>query len=248
MKKLFGLTLTFLILFFTSCSEDEVVTNEPAPEIPPQETLVMPFESFDNSGGRIETHNAGTARLVIAFWQLASLPLVIPAVAFKASFTQTPTFVNGEWIWSYQFNAGGVSHSAALHGSIVSTGVKWEMYISKDGEFTDFLWFEGISQIDGLKGNWILYESPDKPAKVLDITWSRNIDGTVGDIRYTNIEGGYVNYGITDDATFDAFYNIKGNDGDLVEIKWNREKKNGQITTADGVTHCWDTSFEDIDC
>jgi hypothetical protein len=249
MKKLFSLSIIFTILFFAACSEDEVVINDPAPEVPPEGTLVMPFETFEQGGGRVEAQlNAGTARLVIGVWQLASLPLAIPAVAFKASFTQTPVFSDGKWIWSYQFTASGVNHTAELHGSIVNSGVKWEMFITKEGEFTNFLWFEGISQVDGLGGNWILYKSPNEPNKILDIVWTRNVDDTIGGIRYTNIEGGYLEFGINNDTLLDAFYVIRANNGDEIEILWSREKKNGQITTVDGIVHCWDAIFEDIDC
>ncbi|NJN62320.1 MAG: hypothetical protein HC795_13035, partial [Coleofasciculaceae cyanobacterium RL_1_1] len=121
------------------------------------------------------------------------------------------------WQWTYNFTAGGVSHAAKLQGTLVSDGVTWKMLLSKAGEFTDYVWYTGESNSLRTQGSWTLNFGPVENKPFLSIEWNRNVNNTVADIKYTSIDpdaagkGGYIHFGINEEPTFDAFYDIFDN-------------------------------------
>lgn len=253
-----------LLISFSSCTEDE--TNG-APEIPPLSTMVADFTQFNDNAidpdGRVTSKtNFAHAALNVGFWNLALVAnLAIPVAAFKVAFTEDPVFdeANDQWVWSYDFDFDGDKITAKLTGKFVSEGVQWNMYITRESKFEDFLWYTGTSNLSVTEGTWDLNIYPQDPTPFLTIEWHRSNDSDIADIRYNYVvpqdanNGSYLEYGITDDANFDVFYNIylKGEDKS-VEIKLNRETKAGQVKNMDYFEdedfHCWDENMEDIEC
>ncbi len=266
MKKVMFSMLVIGVIFsisFTSCKKEQ---NKPAPELPPQSSFVMDFSDFSNPDDTLASrelatyYNWGYAYANVAVWNtIIKVGLAVPVAAFKESFKHEAIYHPDEnnWTWSYNFVAGGVMHEAELTGYILNDTVNWEMRITKDGQYSDFLWYYGKNSYDRSGGYWILYEKPSNPSELLRIDWTYDGNG-IGDIKYTNIvpggdeNGGYIYYG-TMDGDMTRFYHIynKGKDN-LTEIEWNHADHHGHVKDplkyGDTDWHCWDTLLKDVDC
>lgn len=241
-----------LLLTIHSCKKAD---QEIPPVLPPESAFVMDFSDFNSNKSEKSIANHVHAAVNVAFWNVfITLGLAVPVVSYAEALKHEPVKQSDNtWVWTYGFKAV-VNHQAKLTGTIKGAEVEWKMYITKEGSFTDFLWYEGTSDISGTYANWTLYKSPDLPTKLLSIEWKKD-----SEIKYTNIEpdgaenGGFITYGFGTDLEFDVYYNIynKGKDN-LTEIQWNKTNKNGRVKDAnrfsDDLWHCWDSSFVDIDC
>ncbi|UCC31100.1 MAG: hypothetical protein JSU86_02250 [Phycisphaerales bacterium] len=258
----------------TGCRTNMQPDGEEAPEIPPASTFVMDFSDFVDGGASklaldrtdpttmqlIVRANWGRAALKVGIWNaIITVGLAVPVAAFLESFNHIPEIqTDGSWVWSYEVSVTGVIHTAELHALVVDGNVEWNMFISKEGFYTDFNWFSGLSNLAGTEGTWTLNKDPDDPTAFVGIEWHRNLQDETGDIKYTNIvpdgpeNGGYIFHGITGEA-FDAFYEIfnKGQDN-LTNIEWSRTTKEGRIRDpahfSDEDWRCWDTALLDIEC
>jgi len=150
-------------------------------------------------------------------------------------------------------------HLAELHASLVEGGVRWEMYISKQNSYNDFLWYSGTTNLNNTQATWELNLKPQNPTPFLLINWERDTQTNTAEITYTNVvpdgpeNGGYIYYGTDSSNMLDAFYHIynKGQDN-LAEIEWNRTTKNGRIKDEhhfnDSEWKCWDENWLDVVC
>ena len=167
MKKIFyAASVLFISLAIISgCKKDK---GDP-PELPPAESMSIDFSNFTSakksaevftSAKGTQTSNWEYAATVAGAWKLIiNLTLAVPVTAFQAAVNQTPVYVSGKtWQWSYNVAYLNVSYKARLTGTTNGNTAEWKMYITRDGSggFTDFLWFEGTSAIDGTSGTWIL--------------------------------------------------------------------------------------------
>lgn len=261
----------FLGILFTSCNSDEV--NDPVgepPEMPPISTFQMDFSPFIATvplakSSKVDTTNKTSwawASLNGAVWQtLIAVGMAIPVAAFTESFNHDPQQTeDGRWLWTYQFSIlGGVMHTASLYGSVDNDGVTWEMYISKENFYQNFLWYSGHSDIFASVGTWTLFTEPNNPTPLIGIEWERNKEDSTGSIKYTNIipngpeNGGYIYHGVTADLDYDAFYEIynKGKNN-VIRIRWNRQTHEGRVQDnqhfGNEEWHCWNSNLENIDC
>lgn len=258
----------FLIL--PGCSKDSTEPAEEAPPVPPASTLEMDFEAFPDTTSpapfqksqQTTTYaNWGYSALSIVIWNsILTVTLAVPVAAFHATIQVEPELQpDGRWLWSRNFNIGGVSHTAKLYGRTVSEGIEWEMYISKDGVYTDFKWYTGLSNLPVTEGTWTLYKAPANPVEFLLIEWHRNPQQDTGDIKYTNIEqgnpgnGGYIYYEKTNNTPFNAGYDIFNSQlTNLTEIEWHRTTREGRVRDPnhfqDSLWHCWDMNLMDLTC
>ena len=256
-----GGTMLFAIVL-TGCKKDD----EPAPQLPPQSSFVMNFDEFSSPGDTLvqrellSYQNWGHAYTMVAGWNaIISVGLAVPVVSFLEAFNHEAVYHPDEnnWTWSYNVTHAGQTYEAELTGYLEADSVVWEMRITKDNEFSDFLWYRGKSHTDRTGGYWILMDSPSDPKPLLKIDWYQDFDQSAG-LRYTNIvpggpeNGGYIFYGVQA-GTFDRFYNIynKGQDN-LTIIEWNHTDLHGQIKDPayfeDSDWHCWDTTLQDVVC
>jgi len=270
-KRLICLTVIMTILAFviTGCPQ-----NQP-PEIPPESTFKMDFSTFSNSNsqnpaseGDAQTDVTSTklnwlcAYTNVLVWSgVLTVTLVIPVAAFHESFNHVPVQQeDGTWVWPYNFTVWGVLYSAELHAKTDAGGdTTWKMYVSKEGGYTDFLWFSGVSNFALTEGTWTLNHDPNDSTPFIGVEWHRDLSAGTADIKYTNIipggseNGGHIFYGITTEPPYDAFYNIynKGKDN-YTDIEWNTTTLEGHVKDLrvflDNDWHCWNSDREDIIC
>jgi len=202
-------------------------------------------------------HAAGN---VLIWSAIAVIGLAVPVGAFVASFHNIPLKQDdGSWVWSYSVNIGGKVHTAELHGKYIPEGVRWDMYISKQGEYSDFHWYYGESDLGATEGFWILKEKPSNPNDLLRIDWERDPYAGTNSIKYTNIvpggpeNGGYILVENTNDSPYNSYWDIfnKGKNNHTY-IEWNRNTEQGRVKDAsrfgDSEWHCWDSGHKNIEC
>lgn len=260
--KVFMLGLIFSIVL-VSCKKEN---TDPAPQLPPESSFVMDFSGFSNpddtttSRGFGTYQNWGHAYANVVVWStIIKVGLAVPVAAFAESFNHEAVYHPdaNNWTWSYNFQVAGAWHEAELTGFFQSDTINWEMRITKEGAYTDFLWYTGKNSYDRSGGYWILNEKPENPNPMLRIDWTYE-GGGIGDIKYTNVvpggneNGGYINYG-TQSGELDLFYDIynKGQEN-LIEIEWSKDYHNGHVADpvkfGDSEWHCWDVQLQDTEC
>lgn len=269
MKRLVFFLLLIMMIAgcFIGCKKDK---GSP-PSLPPAESMSIDFSNF-TSGKKssdlvidykgIEDSHYQFAVIVAGIWNLIiNTTLIVPVTSFKLAENQTPVYLDDKtWQWSYSVTAGGSAYSARLTGQIRESDVIWKMYISKTGTgaFTDFLWFEGTSLIDGTGGEWTLYQSSTAPVEILEIKWTK--EGTsIGTIKYTYLKNdsyfnNYIEYGLKTSTTYNAYYTIQYFNGvkvSNVNIEWNTTTFQGRVMCPEyllGTWYCWDTKKTNSIC
>jgi hypothetical protein len=283
------LSLILMTMLFSGCTGNSSSTNKEPPKIPPQSTFVMDFSDFTQNISSLDMNQKSTVSLVslhsqsipsaanvnalgdrsnwtfaalnVGFWNLAGfVGLAIPVTAFVESIKQTPVKQpDGSWIWTYSITVAGTTYTAELHGKYISSGVRWDMYISKQNEYTDFLWYYGESDTNNTKGYWVLKDKPSNPNDFLRIDWQRNPTNETGDIKYTNIvpggaeNGGYISFEVSKGETYNSSYVIfnKGKN-ETTYIEWSSTTKAGHakdpLYFKDSNWHCWDSNLNNITC
>jgi hypothetical protein len=277
--------ILFIGIIFIGCGENKTdeVDSSGAPTLPPQYSIVPDFGDLEDTrsaagaagfserdldfapmaDGPCVIDNYLHASAQVGIWNLIlRVTLAVPVWSFAEAFNHTPQQQeDGSWVWTYSAHIpspNGVLHTAELHGEIIDARVYWEMYITKEGFYEDFLWYSGESDWLATEGTWTLRKSPDDDVDWLGIEWNRTPSDGTWQVSYTNIEpggsenGGYIEYGITTDVDYDAYYNIYVKSADnLVEIQANRSSNTGRVKNAnhfgDDDWHYWDESHCDDD-
>lgn len=260
MKSLvFLIGLVFLTNIFTSCKKDE--KGGTPLSLPPQGSLVMDFKDFSQGGTDKSTNsehdNKNWAVLNTSVWNfILASTLVIPVESFKEAFKHDPTEQpDGSWLWKYDITHSNNTYNAQLNGKLSGGNVKWEMRITKLGNYSEFLWFEGTSKADNTEGSWTLYKNPFDPVMFLDIVWHKTSESNA-DIKYTNVipndsaNGSYIHYGITTNQPYNAYYDIYDIvNGNLLDINWNTITKEGRVKDSiyfgDSNFHYWNSDGND---
>jgi hypothetical protein len=272
MKKILSLGLILILssVFFIGCKKDK---GDP-PALPPQESMAIDFSNFDiqkKSGETVsvqkgtENSNWEFAAGVAGIWKLIlNTTLVVPVTSFKLATDQVPVFLSkNNWQWSYSVTVATVTYKARLTGEIRSSDVAWKMYIAREGtgSYPEFVWFEGISKLDGTGGQWILNQSSQSPTAILQIDWTKT-GNSVGLIKYTYVKTAdvfktsYIEYGLTT-SSLNAYYTIHYYNSSLlkfsdVNVEWNTTTHNGRVKCLDylGDTgwHCWDANKINVTC
>lgn len=270
MRKLsFLLAIAFSLLMIQSCMKDQdgILNSKKAPELPAAETFAMSFTDFseprkDGINGRTPDNFLYSAVNVLVWNTLLTVNLQIPVLAFYESFKHKAEYQgNGVWMWSYEVKDNqNKIYIAKLYGELlVNDEVKWDMYVSQVGGFTDMHWYSGITARNNSYANWTLNYDPANPKPCLKIDFSKSTG--YSSIRYTNIipavpqNGSYIEYrvGQITGTDFDRAYDVFAADlNNLLQINWNSVYKNGRVQDfrkyADNDWHCWDTQLQDVDC
>lgn len=267
-QKAAAVFLVILLVLLSSCNKtgSEPDIEEPAPEIPPLETMLIDFADFDNSlaknGATTTRENWGWAALNLGIWNtIITLNLAVPVAAFLHSFSHdaVPNPDGNGWLWSYDYTALGRNYTANLTAQPIGNGIRWEMRISQQNGYQDFLWFYGESNILLREGFWRLSNNPNDPVEYLQIDWTRDPENSAANVRYTVItpggaeNGTYIEYGINQDTPYNAYYDIFSvTQNNLREIEWHRTTKEGHIRDerhfGDTDWHCWSSTLDDITC
>jgi len=263
MKKLFSLILIIILSagFFQSCKKDK---GDP-PTLPPAGSMTIDFSNFTSqkkSADQVfvykgtENSNWEFAATVALFWNsIINTTLVVPVAAFGHAIDQDPVYLdNKTWQWSYNVTIASTTYTARLTGQIGDNDVIWKMYVS--GDFTEFLWFEGSSKLDGTGGQWILNESSTAQGHLLQIDWTKT-SGSIGTITYTYVKsnsfnGSTVEYGLNSSTS--AYYQVHYYNGvkfSDVDIEWNPTTHSGRVSSSDyllGEWYCWNEQKINILC
>ena len=223
-----------------------------------QQNRALSSTNINTMGSR---KNWNYAVLNVGLWSVVIVVgLVVPVAAFVESFKHKPVQnLDYTWVWTYDVPVKGEVYTAELHGRYIDNGVRWDMYTSKQDDYSDFHWYYGESNLPATEGYWILKNKPSNPTDLLRIDWHRDLSDNTHDIRYTNIvpggpeNGGYIFYGITSDEAYDRFYEIynKGKDNHT-HIQWQYITDEGRVKDTrffgDSKWYCWDSEHYDIDC
>ena len=277
-KSLYAM-LALIMVFSVSCEKsDDTKIETNALQLPPYESMAVDFSDFlddSNSGKTSSTAKVGGnwlyPRLVVGFWNTALFTnLAVPVASFRSAFAHEAEFLGeNTWQWSYTVDGFTSEYTARLTGELTSDGVLWKMYVAKDGvgAFDEFLWFSGVSNIDGNSGEWVLNQSAERPNRMIHIAWEREND-EIGNIKYTWVrelndeesddlfKDSYLEYGLQE-GDYNVYYNIHVYDLQLqnfvdVNIEWNRTTFNGRVMASshfeDDMWHCWDSAGEDVAC
>jgi len=243
------------LLGLQSCNKDK----KTKPELPPKSAFVMETSDFNSTKSTQTAVNWFHAAANVGVWNLiVASNMVIPVAAYKEAFNHEAVQQDDNtWMWTYDVNVLNAKFTAKLYGKYEGDDLVWEMYLSKENEYTDFLWYEGQCDAALTAGTWTVYKNPNDATPFVGITWNRANDETA-DIEYKNIipsgaeNGGYIKYGLTNND-LNAFYKIynKGKDN-LTDIEWNTTNKNGHVMDSlkfgDTNWHCWDSNLQDVDC
>jgi hypothetical protein len=268
---LLSIAAGFLLLTI-GCSDDDDVTEPAAtpPDLPPQSGFIMDFSNFADAGSLATPQvcldadtsmlNWGQSVVRISFWNLALVvTLAVPTAAFVEAFNHEPVQQEDDsWEWTYSVTVG-VPHTCRLVGRTENTQTHWEMYITKEGEYSDYLWYSGYHNLPLTEGVWTVNRHPDQSNPFLEIDWHRDPVTNTGDLKYTNIvpdapeNGSYIFYGSDTAADYDRFYHLYNVEEDnLAEIEWHHQDKNGRVKDeffyGDSDWHCWDANLRDAAC
>jgi hypothetical protein len=268
MKKLLPFTLMMILLpvIFSGCKKDK---GEP-PSLPPVESMKIDFSNFSalNKGtGAADQKGVNTtswefAATAAGVWSLLiNSTLAVPVAAFKAAIEQKASNIDSKtWQWSYNISVSGSTYKARLTGQTRTSDILWKMYVTKEGAggFSEFVWFDGTSKIDGTGGQWIIYYSSQNPDATLQIDWTK-ADNSIKTVKYTYLRNdtfrsSYIEFGTTS-GTFNAYFNVHYYNGikfSDVNIEWNTSSHNGRIKSFDylGDTnwYCWNSNKVDVTC
>lgn len=275
MKKITHLViiLGFIGGFFTGCNKD---TEDP-PTLPPVESMTIDFSNFDTEKKHasysmskgIENVNWEFSAFVAGTWNsIIVSTLAVPVITYKKAVEEIPVYLDDKtWEWRYEVPFFTAVYKARLTGQIRTQDVEWKMYVSREGAggFSEFLWFQGTSELDGTSGQWILNHSSSFKEPVLQIDWEGN--GTaVETIKYTYVR--VLNDSRTDDpfrnsyieagkqtGAYDVYYKIyyyNGADFSDMIVEWSSTGKHGRVKCeqffADDLWHCWNGNYVNVIC
>lgn len=272
MKRLISLLIIISLLSpaFTGCKKDK---GDP-PVLPPAGSMTIDFSNFQpGKKGADEisipkgTQNSNWEFAAIAaqLWNAVIVTtLAVPVYSFSKVTEQKPVYLEEKtWQWTATATLLSTTYQARLTGQITESDVIWKMYITKEGTggYTDFLWFEGTSGLDGTAGQWKLYESQANPVELMTIDWT--VTGNkIGSIKYTYTKSGnplkdsYIEYGLTSNA-LNAYYTISYYNASYqkfisLNVEWSTAQHNGRVKCEEyfGNTdwYCWDSNFLNVTC
>ncbi len=242
---------------YTNNPADQQASN--APILPPKETMVLPVSGQSGKAGGAQGIAHFVAATAVGFWNtILTVNVALPVAAFAESFKYTPFFLDGKWHWVYFVNVNNVFYLANLQAVDNGTTIDWKMLVSKQGEFSNYVWFTGTSDKDGNNGNWTIMQGPGVNAPYLGIEWTKESD-KVGNIKFTNLvegdgaKGSYIHAGLINDPQYNAFYTIFSKaDNNLGNIEWDTNGSGGRIKSpgafGNASWHCWDWATVDIIC
>lgn len=276
MKKIINLLLILALVsgLLSGCKKDK---GDP-PVLPPAESLEIDFSNFETGKKSadivlpkgIENANWEFAAGVAAIFRgVIFTTLAVPVLSFRAAANQDPVYLDDKmWQWSYEAPVFTDTYKARLTGQIRTSDVEWKMYITKEGgagAFSEFLWFQGTSNLDGKGGQWTLNHSPQFKEPVLQINWTKT-GANIATIKYTYIrtlnnsrqpdpfKTSFIEYG-TQSGTYNSYYTIyyyNGADFSDLEVEWSSTGRNGRVMCeqffSDDLWHCWDGNYVNITC
>ena len=257
------LSLLVSVLGFQSCMKEDQALK--APKLPDTRMIAMDFNGFDTvDPDQRSFSNWFHAAVNVYFWtRTVAEVLKVPVTALVVALHQEPIYQGEDtWMWTFTVNDNTGEYVVELYGTLTQMEeVNWAMYVTKTGEFNDFLWFTGATAYDESYSNWMLntFAADLSPVEFLKIEYQQDMDSDTEQIRYTNIipgdpgNGGYIQYGTMVGEDFPVFYDVYNKkDNNYTLIQFDPQSKFGRVKDQkrfhDEVWHCWDNHTNDIDC
>lgn len=253
---------SIFLLLFQFCKEEE----KNAPEIPDTLSFIMEFPDLTE----VKKYKKENSNAIFSFEKLEVWNNIIfdsLAVAKKSYIELLKTseavyLEENTWLQTFDFNINSIDFTGKFYSKTENDSLDLKMYLSKTGEYQNFLWFYGYFDINLTSGQWILFDKPPvneyEPQELILIDWS-NKDEENFIIKYTNIKssstdnGNYITYNKNSDENFPDIYSIynKGQDN-FTTIELNQNTKKGRVKSIihfnDNEWHCWNENLENIDC
>jgi hypothetical protein len=241
-----------LVLGIAGCEKDK---KDEAPPLPPLTSMVIDLNGFNTGKVTGTYNNIGMAVGAVLYWNsMLTLGLAIPVASYTEAFNHEAVRVdNDTWQWTYDVEVNDTLVTAVLTADVTGEMVNWEMSVSKQDDFQDFVWYTGICDILATSGTWTLYKSPDDPTELIGITWNHDYDKDTFDVEYLDISGGqydgsYISFEMTEDPVFNAVYEVHNAlQQTTLTIHYNTETHEGNITNGIN-TYCWAADYKDIAC
>ena len=240
------------------------------PPLPPLTSMSVDFSLFDGAGGgpdgadvlandaeRVGANFTQAALRVLVAEVVAVAVLAVPTVTFGAALEAGAEYENGAWHWTTSATSEQGTWSVHLTGAIQAPDALWEMRLTSPPSFSpaldDFLWYAGVSKLDGSSGVWRIYDAASAgTTEVLQIDWthvSPEEHGLVFEVTQGPGQGDSIRYARDGSVRTVFFYDAS--DGTTVEIGWDAETGEGYIIAPGwngGARACWDGSQNDIAC
>ncbi|MEQ8470842.1 MAG: hypothetical protein RIC35_06630 [Marinoscillum sp.] len=260
--------LVALSVLLIGCSEDSEEIGTP-PSLPPMASLSADLGNFPqyetHRGDKVENKdNFIFAATNVGFWQnTLTYGFLIPAAAFPAADDHDFAYSSSlkKWQSTYSVSVNQEVFSATLMAKRNDETILWELYLSSEGEFEDFLWVTGESLIDNSEGEWIIYGSPAQPRQVLQVQWDRDQESYINS-KYTIIDeestknGSSVEFGLSLDSDYTYYYNVMVIDSEgenyKASILYNQNSTEGSVKSetvyGDSDFRCWDAAHDNVEC
>ncbi len=249
------LTIFFIVIFvFSSCDQSQ------PPETPDVSTLFLPeIEEYTTKNSDNENFfHASTS--VIEWSSILESDFNIVKKAFLLIIETEPKKEHqSKWVWNYKLSLDNKEYDIEFSANVMADKtVLWEMKVSDNENYQNFLWLFGSQNENASAGQWILYEKPSNNVEYLQIDWTYNFDDNTYTLKYSKIKpetqdnGSYILFGNDQDGDYDIYYDIyHSNIENYIEIDFNSVNQTGRIKDfqyfQDSLWHQWDENQNDID-
>ncbi len=288
-------TLLFALLTFTACDPEEDITPENdlsenfpdgPPEFPSADMYLLPITDFTQPG--IDTtHNGKRVNGINSYrnWSTSALSLTalqlgmlaesaVPLAIFYQAAVEgvEEELEDGSYQWTYQHETRGKTYDVVVKGQYIEIpflgiplGVDMKMFVSEQGGFQDFEWFNATFSIGEPQnmGEFTVYKNPESPVSAVNISFglSDDLDGI--SLRYTWMAplanptsiGSVLEFQQTPntDGYDRAFiFSVEDLSGNPFEVQWNSTTREGRIrdesTFGSYEWNCWNESLRDEEC
>lgn len=253
--------------FASGCGESPTGDDNTPPAVPPQGTMYVDFSFFKTNptdhpiqpDAALIKLNFLTAFAVVTFFNAAVLiGLSIPAAATAAALSVEPTFESdAKFHWNFTYPETNPTLTLELTARVLPATVEWEMRVTSVAPaLNDFLWYDGVSDLDGQSGTWQFYNlnQPTQNVETVFIEWEFVADDD-HTLTFTNVHqgaqgfGDVLQYQVADEDVSMIFYQAANDDS--VHVNWNMTTGEGFIIAPeyqDGQKACWDSTQNDVEC
>ncbi len=252
-SKMLSVWLLMTLVISYSCEKDK----DEAPQLPPMSSFSIDVEEFSETKKSTPTYtNFFAAALAVNYWNtVLAAYMIVPVASYAEALKHEAILVEeNTWRWSYNVTVRDTIYTAELFAFVRDDSVDVEMHVSKTGGFQDFIWFDGSFDEDRTGGKWTIYNSPGSPEPWLSVLWDHDWEKETFGIKYTlvleghNYEGSYIEYGISEDPVYNAYYILYDAKEDKeYEINLNTETHEGRVY-YNSAWHCWAADHSDVEC
>ena len=252
------LFFSIILMLFTSCSDNSTSVDDAGdpPAIPEAIPVEVETDYFNENqpafGEETEAYfeASGYAQTAAALLNSGTL---LGSGFLSIAQNSEAELKNGIWEWIYTYSQVGETLTIRLTAEEVGNVFEWNVYLSgnslQTGESLDnFLFMSGVVDSGDNSGIWEFYY-PGNESALMDYEWE-----IISENNYSS------NFTLTDPDTGEQAIISYERDGDVntisltgddfdsvVELFWNTSTLTGSIT-IDGVTTCWDSSFQETAC